>query len=164
MGAQPAAHSKHTPVHVTLRVVKAVGGLRRRRAYHAVRRALNKSFDRGTFRITHLSIQRTHIHLICEADDATALTRGLQGFQIAKNKMNYGDKNDRDWNWAQTQLNFGKDVEDVKARLLIEFNALDQEGRVPGRSPADLKEIRALLGPWHEKDKAEREQRRPQKS
>jgi REP element-mobilizing transposase RayT len=77
------AHSKHTPVHVTLRVVKAVGGLRRRRAYHAVRRALQKSFWRGDFRVVHVSIQRTHIHLICEADDARALTRGLQGFQIS---------------------------------------------------------------------------------
>jgi hypothetical protein len=30
---------KNTPVHVTLRVVNAVGRLRRHRAYHAIRRA-----------------------------------------------------------------------------------------------------------------------------
>ena len=76
-------HSKDVPVHVTLRVTKAVGGLRRRRAYHAVRRALLTSFVRQDFRVVHLSIQRTHIHLICEADDAAALGRGLQGFQIS---------------------------------------------------------------------------------
>jgi hypothetical protein len=76
-------HAKDVPVHVTLRVSKAVGGLRRRRAYHAVRRALLTSFVRQDFRVVHLSIQRTHIHLICEADDAIALGRGLQGFQIS---------------------------------------------------------------------------------
>jgi len=31
----------------------------------------------------HLSIQRTHIHLIVEADDREALIRGMQGFQIS---------------------------------------------------------------------------------
>ena len=77
------AHSASRPVHVTLRVTSAVGGLRRRRAYHAVRRALLTSFVRQDFRVSHISIQRTHIHLICEADDTTALARGLQGFQIS---------------------------------------------------------------------------------
>ena len=76
-------HAKGNPVHVTLRVSAAVGGLRRRRAYHAVRRALLTSFVRPDFRVVHLSIQRTHIHLICEADDAAALGRGMQGFQIS---------------------------------------------------------------------------------
>ncbi len=81
-GARPA-HSKHTPVHVTLRVAAAVGTLRRRRAYQAIRRALLVASARAEFRIVHLSIQRTHIHLICEADDREALSRGLQGFQIS---------------------------------------------------------------------------------
>jgi REP element-mobilizing transposase RayT len=76
-------HAKDEPVHVTLRVSKAVGGLRRRRAYHAVRRALLTSFVRQDFRVVHVSIQRNHIHLICEADDAAALGRGMQGFQIS---------------------------------------------------------------------------------
>ena len=80
------AHKKATPVHVTLRVVKAVGGLRRRRAYHAIRRALLTSFVRPDFRVVHLSIQRTHIHMIVEADTAAALSRGLQGFQISAAK------------------------------------------------------------------------------
>lgn len=70
-------------MHVTLRVSPAVGGLRRRRAYHAVRRALLTSFVRQDFRVVHVSIQRTHIHLICEADDTAALGHGMQGFQIS---------------------------------------------------------------------------------
>ena len=80
------AHVARHPVHVTLRVVDGVGRLRRRRAYHAVRRALLTSFVRQDFRVAHLSIQRNHIHLIVEADDAQALTRGMQGFEISAAK------------------------------------------------------------------------------
>jgi REP element-mobilizing transposase RayT len=69
-------------VHVTLRVASAVGMLRRRRVYHAVRRALAAT-GRDDFRVVHLSIQRNHIHLIVEADDREALIRGMQGFQIS---------------------------------------------------------------------------------
>jgi REP element-mobilizing transposase RayT len=75
--------AKNTPVHVTLRVVKAIGGLRRRRAYHAIRKAIYTTWARPDFRIVHVSIQREHIHLICEADDKRALGRGMAGFQIS---------------------------------------------------------------------------------
>ncbi len=82
-----ATLSKNVPVHVTLRVTKAVGGLRRRRAYQAIRRALKTSFVRTDFRVVHVSIQREHIHLICEADSAAALGRGMQGLQISAAKQ-----------------------------------------------------------------------------
>ena len=70
-------------MHVTLRVVKAVGGLRRRRAYHAFRRALRTTWVRQDFRVVHVSIQREHVHLICEADDEGALGRGMKGLEIS---------------------------------------------------------------------------------
>ena len=38
---------------------------------------------RADFRICHVSIQATHVHLLVEADDRMALARGMQGFQIA---------------------------------------------------------------------------------
>jgi REP element-mobilizing transposase RayT len=82
-----AALSRHTPVHITLRTVKDVGRLRRRRAYHAIRRAVNKSWMRQNFRIVHISIQREHIHLICEANDKLALARGMQSFEISAAKQ-----------------------------------------------------------------------------
>ena len=74
-------HAKRNPVHVTLRVTRDVGTLRRRVAYQVVRRALR--WWKENFRVAHVSIQRNHLHLIVEADDRRALTRGLQGFQIA---------------------------------------------------------------------------------
>jgi REP element-mobilizing transposase RayT len=74
------------PVHVTLRVIAAVGSLRRRVTYHAIREATLTTARREHFRIVQLSIQRTHIHLLVEADNKDALAAGLQGFQISAAK------------------------------------------------------------------------------
>jgi REP element-mobilizing transposase RayT len=71
------------PVHVTLRVLRAVGNLRRRCMYKAVREATLTTARRETFRIVHVSIQRDHLHLIVEAEDKKALAAGMQGFQIS---------------------------------------------------------------------------------
>lgn len=78
--------SRHTPVHITLRTVKAVGVLRRRRAYHAIRQALRRTWRREDFRVVHISIQREHIHLLCEAADKMALAHGMQSFEISATK------------------------------------------------------------------------------
>src|SRR5690606_26642940 len=40
----------------------------------------------AAFRIVHISIQRNHIHLIVEADNKLALSRGMQSFQISAAK------------------------------------------------------------------------------
>src|ERR1051325_5688155 len=82
---RPFLHARY-PVHVTLRVVGAVGNLRRRRVYHAIREATLTTALREDFRIVHLSIQRTHIHLLVEANDKAALASGMQGFQISAAK------------------------------------------------------------------------------
>src|ERR1051325_10286521 len=74
------------PVHVSLRVVSAVGNLRRRCVYQAIREATLTTARRENFRIVHLSIQRTHIHLLVEASDKRALAAGMQGFQISAAK------------------------------------------------------------------------------
>jgi REP element-mobilizing transposase RayT len=73
-------------VHVTLRAVAAVGSLRRRVAYRAIREATLTTARRERFRIVQLSIQRTHVHLIVEADNKEALAAGMQGFQISAAK------------------------------------------------------------------------------
>src|SRR5690606_1023549 len=81
------------PVHAVLRVVDAVGNLRKRHMYKALREAtisiaLRELHDRpnAAFRIIHISIQRNHIHLIVEADNKLALSRGMQAFQISAAK------------------------------------------------------------------------------
>ena len=77
------AISGREPLHVVVRVDRAVGQLRRWKAYRAIRRATLAAFCLGLVRIVHLSIQRTHLHLLVEAADAAALARGMQGFQIS---------------------------------------------------------------------------------
>ncbi len=73
----------HQPQHVAVRASKAVGRLRKRHLYMAVREAMITAFRRADFRIVHASIQANHIHLIVEANDWRALARGMQGFQIS---------------------------------------------------------------------------------
>ncbi len=82
---RPDLHARY-PVHVTLRVAVAVGNLRRRCVYQAIREATLTTARREDFRIVHLSIQRTHVHLLVEANDKGALARGMQGFQISAAK------------------------------------------------------------------------------
>jgi len=82
---RPFLHARY-PVHVVLRVVGAVGSLRRRCVYQAIRQATLTTARRENFRIVHLSIQRTHVHLLVEANDKEALARGMQGFQISAAK------------------------------------------------------------------------------
>jgi REP element-mobilizing transposase RayT len=83
--ARPTLVARH-PVHVVLRVIGAVGNLRRRFTYRAIREATLTTARREDFRIVHLSIQRTHLHLLVEANDKAALASGMQGFQISAAK------------------------------------------------------------------------------
>lgn len=75
--------SNRTPVHVVQRVLPAVGRLRRRDAYRVVRAALARMLGRADFRVVHVSIQQTHLHLLVEAADQRALARGMQAFLIS---------------------------------------------------------------------------------
>jgi REP element-mobilizing transposase RayT len=82
---RPQLAARH-PVHVVLRTVGAVGNLRKRFTYRAIREATLTTARREDFRIVHLSIQRTHVHLIVEAESKVALAAGMQGFQISAAK------------------------------------------------------------------------------
>ncbi len=76
--ARPALKSEH-PVHVTLRIVGGRPSLRETRAHHALLRCFHAGRERFGFRLTQYSIQSNHLHLIVEADDKRALSRGMQG-------------------------------------------------------------------------------------
>jgi len=71
------------PLHVVLRLVPAVGNLRRRVLYKAMRNATITAALREHVRIVHVSLQRTHVHLLVEAEHKAALARGMQGFQVS---------------------------------------------------------------------------------
>jgi len=77
---------RDTPIHVVLRVVQAIGGLRKDKTYAALREALLVAARRENFRVVHVSIQAEHVHLLIEATDRVALWRGMQSFQISAAK------------------------------------------------------------------------------
>ena len=82
---RPEVVARH-PVHVVLRVVRAVGSLRTRHAYRAIRGAIGKCAGRSDYRVVHASLQSNHLHMLVEADSKRALSRGMQGFAISAAK------------------------------------------------------------------------------
>lgn len=75
-------HSYAHPLHITLRVARGVPSLRGRALFVAVRGALARGKQHFGFSLVHFSVQRDHLHLIAEADDRRALSRGMQGLCI----------------------------------------------------------------------------------
>src|SRR5213593_542687 len=70
------------PLHVTIRVRKEVTRLRRFELCKVLRKAFVHGCSYRQFRICQFSIQGNHIHMICEAKDSTALSRGVQGWAV----------------------------------------------------------------------------------
>ena len=78
---RPPLSPRH-PVHVVLRARAGFPRLREGRFYRALRRVLSHFLGREGLRVVHISIQATHLHLLVEATDRAALTRGMQSFAI----------------------------------------------------------------------------------
>jgi REP element-mobilizing transposase RayT len=69
-------------VHVTLRVQPGIGYLRAPSRARELQRAFHTARTRFGVRIVHYAILGNHLHLIVEAEDARALSRGMQGLAI----------------------------------------------------------------------------------
>jgi putative transposase len=74
-------HKARHPVHVTLRAGQRLPSLRGQLVFFAIRRALTRA-SRGWFRLLHFSVQSDHVHLLVEAHDQRALSRGMAGLAI----------------------------------------------------------------------------------
>ena len=70
------------PVHVTLRLREGVPSLRNPALFADVSSALRAGRNRFGFRLNHFSVQSNHVHLIVEATDRAALSRGMQGLGV----------------------------------------------------------------------------------
>jgi len=69
--------TRHKPHHVTVRVTRATWNLRSQRCFRPIVLELARA-SRSWLRIVHFSVQRDHIHLIVEADDRRAMSKGLR--------------------------------------------------------------------------------------
>lgn len=65
-------------MHVTLRARPHVWNLRSRRCHAIIAAGLRGVVGRPGFRVVHFSIQGDHLHLVVEADDASALASGMK--------------------------------------------------------------------------------------
>jgi hypothetical protein len=70
------------PLLVTVRLRAGLPSLREKAARDRILRAFSASRERFGFRLTQFSLQSTHLHLIAEAEDRRALSRGMQGLLI----------------------------------------------------------------------------------
>ncbi len=70
------------PVHVTWRMKKGVWNLRSRRCFRALAVAFWGGANRFGFRLVHYSVQGNHVHLLVEAKDERALSRGMNGMGV----------------------------------------------------------------------------------
>jgi len=70
------------PVHVTLRMSRGVWNLRTRRCFGALSRAFWGGANRFGFKLVHYSVQGNHVHLLVEAEDRSALSRGMNGLGV----------------------------------------------------------------------------------
>lgn len=75
-------HDARTPVHVTLRLREGLPSLRSGLVRARVLRALGDGCERFGFRLNQFSLQSNHVHLIVEAEDQRALTRGMKGIAV----------------------------------------------------------------------------------
>ena len=66
-----------------MRVTAEVARLPKRAAYEALREALCKTMGRETFQVVHLWMDRTHVYLLCEAEDRMALSNGIRALCVS---------------------------------------------------------------------------------
>jgi len=75
-------HKSRFPVHVTLKLAKGLPKLRRITTLNKLAEVFYDGKARFGFRLNHYSIQNDHLHLIVEASDRTALSRGMKGLNV----------------------------------------------------------------------------------
>ncbi|HEY1547747.1 MAG TPA: transposase [Kofleriaceae bacterium] len=77
-----AAFPTRFPQHVTLRLGADTPGVAREYLMKRVIRPCIALCEKPFFRVVEFNVLSNHVHLICEADDAMALARGVQGLAI----------------------------------------------------------------------------------
>ena len=70
--------TRHQAVHVTLHLCEGLPSLRRSRSSRLCEAVFRAERNRKGFRLVHYAIRSNHLHLVCEADQREALSRGMQ--------------------------------------------------------------------------------------
>jgi REP element-mobilizing transposase RayT len=75
---QRPAVTRSNGVHVTLRLVEGLPSLRRPRSLLLIERVFAAERRKKGFRLVHYAVRGNHVHLVCEAEQRQALSRGIQ--------------------------------------------------------------------------------------
>ncbi|MCK5796636.1 MAG: transposase [Deltaproteobacteria bacterium] len=78
---RPAFDARY-PVHVAMKVVPGIEDLRLRKCFHVIEGAFFANRENVSCRLVHFSVQTNHLHLVVEASDAKALSKGMQSLAI----------------------------------------------------------------------------------
>ena len=79
-------HARWNPLHITMRALGGLPSFRQQVLYAAFERAFRMT-RRDDFRIVEFSVQSNHLHLIVEAEDKDALSRGMKSFAVRANRL-----------------------------------------------------------------------------
>jgi REP element-mobilizing transposase RayT len=83
VGHEPRAPlAARFPAHVTLKLRAGLPRLRQRTEHRTLLACFHRGCDRAGFRLAHFAVLNDHLHLLVEARDRRALSRGLQGLSI----------------------------------------------------------------------------------
>jgi REP element-mobilizing transposase RayT len=78
---RPSTPARH-PLLVTQRLCAGLPSSRQQAEFEVICSVLAESAQRDGWRIVHFSVQSNHLHYICEARDAAALTSGMKSLGV----------------------------------------------------------------------------------
>ena len=139
--------SPNHPVHVTMKIDRRRPELRNHRIYRVVRRVLFAMIAHDGFRVVHISIQNNHLHLIIEAENRAALTRGMRSLTMRLQRGIAGKRGNLfPWRYHATQIKTARQARRTLAYVLNNWrrHRLDWDDR--GRHlPAKLDEFSSAV-------------------
>ena len=158
-GRRSVSHQKRRrftkgALHVTVRRREGLPSMRTPAARRVVFRAMEESAGRFGMGVVHFSILGNHLHLIVEARDQVALSKGMQGFKIrlarALNKL-WGRNGGAVWAGRYfAQLLRGPRV--MRNALLYVLNNARRHGVRMGREVIDPYSSARWFSGWMEGD------------
>lgn len=141
-------------MHLTLRAVQRLPSLRKQTLFLEIRRAFALCSGR-LFRVVHFSVQADHVHLLVEAEDKKALSRGARGLAIRLARKVNGVLHRRGCVWGDRYharpLSTPREV-----RHAIVYVLMNWKKHVPGAQGRDPCASAAWFDGWR---KAERPRR-----
>jgi REP element-mobilizing transposase RayT len=145
-------HKARYPLHITLKLKRGLPALRTARVMRVLEPAFSSGMEKFGLRMNHYSIQSDHLHLIVEAEDRAALTRGLKGLagRIAKalNKLWKRKGGILAERYHESVLTTPRQVRHAIAYVLK--NALKHGRRMPTRDTVDPFTSGAWFDGWRD--------------